>query len=51
LNIIEIICCSYHSLALTQSGEVYACASNEFGEIGCGDYSFVISVPKNEGFE
>jgi alpha-tubulin suppressor-like RCC1 family protein len=46
LNIIEIKCFAYHSLALTQPGEVYAWGSNEFGEIDCGDNSFVKSIPK-----
>jgi alpha-tubulin suppressor-like RCC1 family protein len=37
LNINFIICGSYHSLALSQSGKVYAWGSNRFGQIGCGD--------------
>jgi alpha-tubulin suppressor-like RCC1 family protein len=37
LNITVIKCGAYHSLALTQSGELYAWGSNAIGQIGCGD--------------
>jgi tRNA A-37 threonylcarbamoyl transferase component Bud32 len=44
LNITGIKCGSRHSLALTQSGEVYAWGSNYWGQIGCGD-NFDKSIP------
>jgi hypothetical protein len=44
LNITVIKCGAYHSLALTQSGEVYAWGSNYYGQIGCGD-NFDKSIP------
>jgi hypothetical protein len=44
LNITVIKCGAYHSLALTQSGEVYAWGDNYWGQIGCGD-NFDKSMP------
>jgi tRNA A-37 threonylcarbamoyl transferase component Bud32 len=44
LNISVIKCGAHHSLALTQSGEVYAWGSNYWGQIGCGD-NFDKSIP------
>jgi alpha-tubulin suppressor-like RCC1 family protein len=44
LNITVIKCGAYHSLALTQSGEVYAWDPNDSGQIGCGD-NFHKSIP------
>jgi RCC1 and BTB domain-containing protein len=44
LNITLVKCGAHHSLALTQSGEVYAWGSNYSGQIGCGD-NFDKSIP------
>jgi tRNA A-37 threonylcarbamoyl transferase component Bud32/ATP-dependent protease HslVU (ClpYQ) peptidase subunit len=44
LNITVVKCGANHSLALTQSGEVYAWGSNYWGQIGCGD-NFDKSIP------
>jgi alpha-tubulin suppressor-like RCC1 family protein len=44
LNITVIKCSAQHSMALTQSGEVYAWGSNGSGQIGCGD-NFDKSMP------
>jgi hypothetical protein len=44
LNIAFIKCGASHSLALTQSGEVYAWGSNYSGQIGCGD-NYIKSMP------
>jgi RCC1 and BTB domain-containing protein len=44
LNITDIKCGANHSLALTQSGEVYAWGSNLRGQIGCGD-NYIKSMP------
>ncbi len=44
LNITVIKCGAYHSLALTQSGEVYAWGNSYWGQIGCGD-NFDKSMP------
>jgi tRNA A-37 threonylcarbamoyl transferase component Bud32 len=34
-NIIAVVCGSYHSLALTQNGQIYAWGLNSYGQIGC----------------
>jgi alpha-tubulin suppressor-like RCC1 family protein/tRNA A-37 threonylcarbamoyl transferase component Bud32 len=44
LNITDIKCGAYHSLALTQSGKVYAWGNNYWGQIGCGD-NYIKSMP------
>ncbi len=38
-----------HSLALTQSGEVYGWGCNEFGQIGCGDNNVKVMPTKVTG--
>ncbi len=47
-EIIDISCGSGHTLALTNSGEVYAWGSNKFGQVGDGSYGFFKyqSIPK-----
>jgi hypothetical protein len=45
LNITVIKCGANYSLALTQSGEVYAWGSNYSGQIGCGDND-IKSMPR-----
>ncbi len=47
LNIIVIKCGAFHSLALTQSGEVYAWGANNWGQIGCGDKLVVVVIKRN----
>ena len=32
----QISCGSYHTLALTEQGEIYGWGDNRFGKIGCG---------------
>jgi alpha-tubulin suppressor-like RCC1 family protein len=49
LNINAIKCGVNHSLALTQSGEVYGWGCNEFGQIGCGDNNVKVMPTKVTG--
>jgi tRNA A-37 threonylcarbamoyl transferase component Bud32 len=52
LNLVDIKCGAFHSLALTQSGEVYAWGFNLDGQTGVGSELCLRSIPyKVNGFE
>eukprot|EP00004_Rigifila_ramosa_P002656 TRINITY_DN12746_c0_g1_i1.p1 TRINITY_DN12746_c0_g1~~TRINITY_DN12746_c0_g1_i1.p1 ORF type:complete len:1102 (-),score=245.80 TRINITY_DN12746_c0_g1_i1:32-3277(-) len=43
IAVLQVSCGSHHSLALTDTGEVYAFGSNRFGQLGLGD-----TQPRNQ---
>jgi alpha-tubulin suppressor-like RCC1 family protein len=45
-NIIDICCGTYHSLALTSSGDIYAWGANKYGQIGIGSDRDCEPTPK-----
>jgi RCC1 and BTB domain-containing protein len=51
-QIIDICCGEWHTLVLTNSGEVYAWGWNKFGQIGNGisDYEYQSIPIKGNGF-
>jgi alpha-tubulin suppressor-like RCC1 family protein len=51
LNITVIKCGAYHTMALTQSGEVYTWGSNYLGQIGFGDNKMNLIPTKVKGLD
>ncbi|XP_050667406.1 probable E3 ubiquitin-protein ligase HERC4 isoform X2 [Leptidea sinapis] len=45
-NVIQIACGSYHSIALTNNGELYAWGANSYGQCGLGTVSKKETTPK-----
>jgi hypothetical protein len=50
LKIAVIKCGAYHSMALTQSGQVYTWGENYLGQIGFGDNKMKLTPTKVESF-
>jgi alpha-tubulin suppressor-like RCC1 family protein len=48
--VIDVSCSAYHSLVLTNCGEVYAWGDNYFGQIGNGCYDSQLIPIKVKGF-
>lgn len=44
-HIVQIACGQYHSLALTNSGDLYAWGSNSYGQLGLGTTTEKVSKP------
>jgi RCC1 and BTB domain-containing protein len=46
LSIAQLACGDRHCLVRTESGDVYTWGSNEFGQLGIGQYDEIISSPR-----
>jgi alpha-tubulin suppressor-like RCC1 family protein len=42
-NVISVTCGGYHTMILTNNGELYACGNNQYGQLGLGKEDKVLS--------
>ena len=45
-DIVSVHAGEYHSIALTRDGEVYTWGHNDYGQLGLGNASIVVSTPQ-----